>query len=176
MNPTFDESTSIGNDFLAQAREQLAASHQLIRHCAAQLNDDQLWWRPRESQNSIGNLLLHVTGNLRDRLVALVGGQPSERDRNQEFAERSTIAKDVLMARLESVVAECDRVLADLAVPQLLEPRSYDGLNRRFDLDVLAVIFRTLLHVAGHAQEIVFMTRLQLGDAYQFANPTRRPG
>jgi hypothetical protein len=175
MNSTSDESARIGMVFLGQARDQLAASHQLIRHCVAQLNDDHIWWRAHESQNSIGNLLLHLTGNLGQRLVDIVGGQPRERDRDREFAERSAIAKDVLMARLDSVVVECDRVLAGLAAAELLEPRSYEGMNRRFDLDVLAVIFRTLLHLAGHAQEIVFMTRFQLGDAYQFADPTR-PG
>jgi Protein of unknown function (DUF1572) len=175
MNSTPDESARLSSSFLAQAREQLAANHRLIRHCVAQLDDQRVWWRPHESQNSIGNLLLHVTGNLRERLLAIVAGQSHERQRAAEFAERAVIAKDVLLGRLEAVVALCEQVLDGLVSAQLLALRSYQGLNQRFDLDVLSVIFRTLLHLAGHAQEIVFMTRLQLGEAYRFANPTPRP-
>ena len=152
-------------------REKLAAAHELIRHCAEQLTDAQIWWRPRESQNSIGNLLLHVTGNLHERIVSLIGGEPSRRNRPREFAEREVIARDELLERLVQVVAECDRVLGGLPPARLLEGRSYEGLNRQFDIDILSVILNTLVHVAGHAQEIVFMTRLTLGDVYKFANP-----
>ena len=172
MNQLPPDDAAIGRGvFLAQAREKLAAAHQLIRHCAEQLTDEQIWWRPRESQNSIGNLLLHVTGNLHERIVSLIGGAPSRRDRLQEFAERERIARDELLRRLAEVVAECERVFGELPPTRLLEPRSYQGLNRRFDIDVLSVILNTLVHVAGHAQEIVFMTRLTLGDVYKFANP-----
>ena len=161
----------IGALFLAQARDRMDASCRLIRHCANQLDEDQFWWRPRPSHNSVGNLVLHVTGNLRERLLTVVAGEPGVRDRAEEFACRGPIAKETILARLEEVVRECDQLLAALPVPRLLEARSYQGINRRFDLHVLSVIFQSLSHLAGHAQEIVFCTRLQVGDSYQFSNP-----
>jgi hypothetical protein len=170
MHPAAGEDSAIGVAFLTQARDRLATSHALLKHCAQQLSEDQLWWRPRESQNSVGNLLLHVTGNLRQRIVSVVGGQENARNRDQEFAERGPIAQDVLLARLERVVEECDSVLAGLSPGDLLGPRSYEGINKTFNLDVLSVILHTLLHMAGHTQEIVFMTRLTQGDAYRFSN------
>jgi Protein of unknown function (DUF1572) len=173
MNPTSPDDASVGIAFLSQARDRLEAACGLIRHCTDQLDDEQVWRRTREAQNSIGNLLLHITGNLRDRIVGVVAQRPNERDRPGEFSERGPIAKDVLVGRLEMVASECDAVLSSLAAGQLLEPRSYQGINRRMDLDVLSVIFQTVVHLAGHAQEIVFMTRSELGDTYRFANVPR---
>jgi hypothetical protein len=173
MDSTSPDDASVGAAFLAQARDRLAAACGLIRHCTDQLNDEQVWCRPRASQNSIGNLLLHITGNLRDRIVGVVAQLPNERDRASEFSERGPISKDALVSRLEMVACECNAVLSSLASGRLLQPRSYQGINRRMDLDVLSVIFQTVVHLAGHAQEIVFMTRLELGDTYQFTNVPR---
>lgn len=165
---------AIGAAFLAEARDRLAAAHALLQHCAAQLNDEQIWWRPRDSQNSIGNLLLHITGNLHERIVSLVGGESSRRNRPQEFAERGPIPRNELLERLRQVVVQCDGILVNLSPGRLLEPRSYEGINQRFDLNVLGVILHTLLHMTGHTQEIVFMTRSILGDNYRFSNPAAK--
>lgn len=162
---------AVGLAFLTQARERLAASHQLLRHCVTQLSDEQIWWRHSESQNSIGNLILHVSGNLHERIASLLGGEISRRYRPQEFARREIIPREELLESLRKIVARCDDILSQWPPKRLLEQRSYQGLNRRFDLDVLSLIMQTLLHLAGHAQEVVFMTRLMLGDAYKFANP-----
>ncbi len=161
--------------FLAQACDRLAASAKLIEHCVGQLTDEQIWWRPTESQNAIGNLLLHLTGNLRDRILSLIAGQPSVRDRDAEFAHREHVPRDRLLAAFLEVVAECDAALGALTSAQLIEPRSYQGVNRRFELDVVGVIMHTLTHLAGHAQEIVFMTRLQLSDDYRYTSPEMKP-
>jgi hypothetical protein len=162
---------ALGLAFLTQARERLAASHELLRHCVTQLSDEQIWWRPGESQNSIGNLLLHVSGNLHERIVSLLGGEVSRRNRPKEFARREIIPRDELLEGLQKVVSRCDEILSQWPPERLLEQRSYQGLNRRFDLEVLSLIMQTLLHLAGHAQEVIFMTRLMMGDAYKFANP-----
>lgn len=174
MSQPLDDST-LAASILAHARDRLAAAAQLVEHCVGQLNDAQVWWRPREPQNSIGNLLLHLTGNLRERILSLIAGQPSVRDRPAEFAHREHIAREQLLAAFRSTVAECDQALAGLTAAQLLEPRSYQGVNRRIDLDVVGVILHTLTHLAGHAQEIVFMTRLQLGDGYRYTSPAMQP-
>jgi hypothetical protein len=156
---------SIGRAYVAEARRRLAASVKRIEHCLGQLDDAQVWWRPREAMNSIGNLVLHLCGNLRQWLVAGVGGAADVRDRPQEFAERDPIPRDELLRRLGEVVQQADAALAGLTDAGLLEPRRIQG----FDETVLSAIFDSLAHLAGHAQEVVLLTRLQLGDAYTFA-------
>lgn len=148
-----------------------AAAHELdsalvrIKHCLGQLNDERVWRRSQPSLNSIGNLILHLCGNLRQWIVAGVGGAADRRDRPAEFAEQGPIPKEELLRRLEAVVEEAKRVLADVEARQLTEVRSVQG----FDVTGLAAIFDSVPHFRGHTQEIVHMTRLQLGDAYQFA-------
>jgi hypothetical protein len=159
------ERANVGQAYLAQGRRRLAACLARIKHCLDQLDDAQVWWRPREPLNSIGNLLLHLCGNLRQWVVAGVTGAPDARDRPGEFAERGAIPKAELLRRLEAVAAEADAVLAGVTAAQLLEPRRIQG----FDETVLSALFDSLSHLSGHTQEIVYITRLQLGDAYRFA-------
>ena len=151
-----------------------AAAHELgsaldrIRHCLGQLTDGQVWHRSRPDLNSIGNLVLHLCGNLRQWVVAGVGGAPDARDRPAEFAERGPVPRDEVVRRLEEVVGEAVRVLLGVDARRLTEARRVQG----FDVTGVGAIFDSVPHFRGHTQEIVYMTRLQLGDAYRFAwNP-----
>jgi hypothetical protein len=158
-------SQDIGQAFLEEARRRLAACHERLGHCLGQLDDAQLWWRPRLQMNSAANVVLHLCGNLRQWLASGVGGAPDVRDRPGEFAERGPVPKDELLRRLGQAVAEADAALARAGGRQLLEPRRIQG----FDGTVLSAVWDCLSHLAGHTQEVVYITRLQLGEAYQFA-------
>ena len=89
-----------------EAGNEWASAMAKIKHCLSQLTDEQVWWRSRPSLNSIGNLLLHLGGNVRQWIVAGLGGAADSRDRPAEFAERGPITKDELLRRLEAVLAE----------------------------------------------------------------------
>lgn len=151
----------VGNE----AAEELRSALSRIKHCLAQLSDEQVWWRSRPELNSIGNVLLHLCGNVRQWIISGLGGSADVRNRPSEFAERGPIPKDELLRRLDQVVDDAQAVLGPLTARQLLEVRHIQG----FDVTGLAAIFNSVPHFRGHAQEIVYMTRLQLGDAYQFA-------
>lgn len=145
------------------ARHRLRESAAKVKHCLAQLTDEQVWWRPRDSQNSIGNLVLHLCGNVGQWLGAGIAREPDRRDRPREFAERGPIAKAELVRRLDEAVKRADAVLAGLGAAELLEARRIQG----FDTTVLGAIFDSVPHFSGHTQEIVYVTRWQLGDAYR---------
>jgi hypothetical protein len=149
----------------AAAAHELDSALSRIRHCLGQLNDAQIWQRSQPGLNSIGNLILHLSGNLQQWIVSGVGGVPDDRNRPAEFAERGSTPKEELIRRLEVVVEEAKRTLVALTARQLAEVRSVQG----FDLTGAATIFDSVPHFRGHTQEIVHMTRLQLGDAYKFA-------
>jgi hypothetical protein len=167
---TFEKDT-VADLLVAEARRQLGESISRIKHCLRQVDEQQLWWRPSPTHNSIANLLLHLCGNLRQRLVSLLGGAPDIRHRQQEFDERGPISKAELLRRLDDVVNAADQSMARLTVLQLTERRNYPGANRQFDDSVVGVLLRTLMHLNGHVQEIVCLTRLQLGDKYEFQGP-----
>jgi hypothetical protein len=163
----------VGRAYLAAARKTLTACHERIAHCLTQLSDKQVWWRQRDSMNSIGNIVLHLCGNLRQWIVAGVGGAPDVRDRPGEFSDRSLLPRDELLRRFGAIVAECDAVLAGTGEDVLLQPRTVQG----FQETVLSALFDCLTHLKGHTQEIVYVTRTQLGDGYRFAwTPTPEQG
>jgi len=148
-----------------EAANELTSALAKIKHCLGQLSDEQVWWRSRPLLNSIGNLILHLCGNLRQWIVAGLSGAADVRNRPAEFAEHGPIPKDELVRSLDAVVSEAKEVLGKLTARHLLEARCIQG----FDITGLAAIFDSLPHFRGHTQEIVYLTRLQLGDAYKFA-------
>jgi uncharacterized damage-inducible protein DinB len=168
---TLTTDAETGQAYLAEAREQLQACHRKIRHCLEQLSDEQVWWRAGDDFNSIGNLLLHLTGNIGQRVVSLVGGLPWERNRAQEFAERGPISKAELLSHFDETVQQADDVLAGLPAARLLETRRYEMLAGEVEKTLLAIILHTLVHLGGHTQEIVALTRMQLRERYRFQLP-----
>ena len=143
---------------------RLEASVGKIRHCVDQLSDEQLWWRPAESMNSIGNLVLHLAGNLRQWIVSGVGGETDTRERGREFSERGPVSRDELLGLLDRTVDASREALNGITADGLLRPLRIQG----FQLTALGAIFDSIPHFGGHTQEIVNLTRQQLGDDYQF--------
>lgn len=135
-----------------------------IRHCLGQLSEDQVWWRPHASMNAIGNLILHLCGNVRQWIVAGCGGAPDVRDRPREFSEKRAIPKTELLGRLDEVVAAATEALSKMTPEELLKARRIQG----FDVTGLGAIFESVPHFKGHTQEIICLTRMQLGDSYQY--------
>lgn len=162
MEPTTDQ---IAAALAAEARRELEEALGRIRHCLDQLTDAQVWWRPHESMNSIGNLVLHLAGNLRQWIISGIGGAPDIRERPKEFAERGPIARQELLARLEEVVREAQAALASTSAADLLRPRRIQA----FDVNGVGAIFHSVPHFRGHTQEIIHLTRTQLGESYRFA-------
>jgi hypothetical protein len=150
------------------ARRVLSEGLRKIEHCTSQLTDEQIWWRPREGRdgemNSIANLLLHLAGNMNQWILTGVAGAPLTRQRQAEFDDRSRRSSAELLAALKSRVAEVDAIVARQTESNLLEPRDI----QKHDTTVLGAIFHVVEHFRGHVQEIIHVTRTQLGGAYQF--------
>jgi hypothetical protein len=156
--------SEICDAFIAAARNTLAEGMRKIEHCVGQLNDQQVWWRPRPEMNSIANLMLHLSGNLQQWIVAGVGGAKDVRNRPLEFSDRSIRPKGDVIGLLEKTIAEADAALARLKADQLVSRRRIQG----YDTNVIAAIMNTIPHFRGHVQEIIHITRQQLGEKYRF--------
>ena len=155
----------------AAATRELDSALARLKHCLDQLSDDQVWHRPGPGHNSIANLLLHLAGNLRQWIVVGLGGGEDRRNRPQEFNATSGPPKVELLAALEATIVEVKAVLAQRTAADLVRVRRIQG----FEVSGLAAIFDAIPHFRGHTQEIVFRTRLLLGERYQFAwRPTTK--
>jgi uncharacterized damage-inducible protein DinB len=162
MSPSTD--AQLASAIAADASDELGQALARIRHCLNQLTDDQIWWRPDEFQNSIGNLLLHLCGNLRQWIVSGLGGAKDVRHRPGEFSERGPIARAELLARVEAVVAESAEAIAKMTADEWLRVRRIQGS----EVTGLSALFRAVPHFRGHTQEIIFRTRCLLGQKYEF--------
>jgi hypothetical protein len=101
QSPQISGSDPVGEAYLDEARHQLAQASGKITHCLNQLTEEQVWWRPSETQNSIANLILHLCGNIQQWIVSGLGDEPDIRNRPLEFAERGPISKEELNRRLD---------------------------------------------------------------------------
>lgn len=150
--------------FTPEAAEELKQAVGKIKHCVNQLSQEQVWWRPAKSMNSIANLILHLCGNVRQWIIAGVGGAEDVRDRPREFSEQGPIPKEELLTRLDAMVADATAVISAIAPAELLRVRRVHG----FEATGLRAIFHVVAHFQGHTQEIIHLTRCQLGDNYRF--------
>jgi uncharacterized damage-inducible protein DinB len=145
--------------FLRHARFRLREDYPVKINAALEtLSDDQVWRRPNESSNSIGNLLLHLSGNVRQWIVAGVGGAEDLRNRSQEFAARGQIGKSELLDLLRTTLEEADAVLAKVeseyvaALQRVCKPQA-------FEVTVLDAIFHVVEHFSYHTGQIVFIAK-----------------
>jgi hypothetical protein len=135
-----------------------------IRHCVSQLTPDQVRWRPLEEMNSIANLILHLTGNVRQWIVSGIGGAQDIRYRPAEFSERAPIPPEQLLTDLQAVVDDAKVALLTASTEELLQHRRIQGST----VNGFEALFDCIPHFKGHTQEINCLTRMQLGQAYTF--------
>ena len=146
----------VGQSFIARCRYHLTEDFlPKIERCLERLTDEQIWWRPNEQSNSIGNLLLHLSGNARQWIVCGVGGATDARDRDAEFAQREVIAREDLHSLLKRTLADVDATLAQLDANQLLERCTIQGSN----VSALEAILHVVEHFSMHAGQIVLLTK-----------------
>src|SRR5262249_37290778 len=130
-----------------------------LRHCLEQMSEQDIWWRPNEYSNSVGNLILHLCGNLKQWILNSIAGIKFEPHRDAEFAERRPRPKAELIANIDEVVREVDRVLEHLSPVGLLE---------RFPVQIyttsrLQAIYHVVEHFSYHLGQIIYIYKLRVG-------------
>ena len=148
--------TGIGEEFIAQSRSLLQDYQAKIERCLGLLNDEQIWWRANAESNSIGNLLLHLSGNVRQWIVVGLGGAADTRDRDSEFAQREVISQSDLVARLTQTLEEADATLAAFNPARLLEKFQIQGL----EVPALEAILHVVEHFSMHTGQIILMAKM----------------
>jgi uncharacterized damage-inducible protein DinB len=153
--------TEVSDIFLQQSRNLLVRDYlPKLERCLDRLSDDEVWWRPNEPSNSVGNLLLHLCGNVTQWIVAGVGGRQFERRRQQEFDERGPIGRDELRGRIHRVVANADEVLGAVRPSDLVTRRSIQG----YDVTVLEAVYHVVEHFSMHTGQVILITKMRTGE------------
>jgi uncharacterized damage-inducible protein DinB len=146
----------IADGFLEKSRSLITGDYvPKIERCMNGLSDADIWWRPNEASNSIGNLVLHLCGNVTMWIVGGVGGRSFERDRQREFDERTEISAEELQGRLRLVVKQADEVLGTVQPEDLLSRRRIQD----YDVTVLEAIYHVVEHFSMHTGQIIMLSK-----------------
>jgi len=128
-----------------------------LTYCLEKMTDDQIWWRPNEQSNSVGNLVLHLQGNLRQWIVMPLGGKAFRRDRQAEFATRERVPKERLIEGIQAVVDDVDTILRNLQQSQLLVRYPI----QTYQASGLQAIYHVVEHFSYHLGQILYIYKLQ---------------
>ena len=133
------------------------------------LPEKEIWWRPNAASNSAGNLVLHLSGHVRQWIISGLGNAQDRRDRDREFSERGPISRRALIALIRKTVDDACSVLGRLSEDSLLGIYSIQG----FRVSGMYAVSHVVEHFAYHTGQIILVTKLKLGKDLRF---THLPG
>ena len=141
------------------------ATHTLLQHmgrievCMGKLSDDQIWARGHETENAVGNLCLHLAGNVRQWIISSLGGAPDQRTRDAEFEARSGDSGGELTARLRQTIDAAVAIIESLTPDQLAARYTIQN----YEVSGLGVVFHVVEHFAQHTAQIIMLTKMLTG-------------
>lgn len=157
--------------FLQFSATKLRQFEERIETCLDKLTEEQIWARRSEHENAVGNLALHLCGNVRQWIGMGVGGQPDVRDRDGEFAARGGASVADMKAKLRRTVEEAASVIEKVSPERLADRITI----QKYTLTVLEAIYHVVEHFAEHTGQIVFATKLLTGEDLGFYRHLAKP-
>ena len=127
-----------------------------ILKCLDQLTEEQIWWRPNASSNSIGNLVLHLCGNVRQWIYTGLGGYADTRSRQAEFDARDGMNRRQLCELLSNTMDLIRPVIEQVPADELLRVRSV----QTFEETGLTILVHVTEHFSYHTGQIAYITKM----------------
>jgi uncharacterized damage-inducible protein DinB len=156
---------SVAENFLSRSRYWLTKEYPIkLRHCVEALPRNAVWSRPNPGSNSIGNLLVHLTGNVTEWILGGVGERKISRYRAGEFAQTDGADARTLLDNLEAVLREADSVMAALKESDLQR----ELVIQDRETTVLAAIYHVVEHFSMHTGQIILLTKIYAPNKIHF--------
>jgi uncharacterized damage-inducible protein DinB len=158
--------------FLKFSADKLEQLHERIQDCLARLTPEQIWTRNSENENAAGNLVLHLSGNVRQWIGSGVAGLPDNRQRDTEFDARGGMAPAELGELLKTRVAEAAGIVRAVPAARLTERITPQG----YDVTVLEAIAHVVEHFSQHTGQIILLTKILTGKDLAYYQHLRGSG
>lgn len=157
---TTNKSGEVASVFLEHSREKVFDEWwPRMRSTVEGLSEEQLWWRPNDASNSIGNLLLHLNGNVRQWIVDSFNRHEDRRNRPAEFTEKAGGPPAAILPRLAATLDEAAAVLSRLTEADLLAPMEIQG----YQVNGLVAVYQVVEHFGLHYGQIVYIAKALQG-------------
>ncbi len=168
-----NQEKDIATMFLEQSRKILfTESWTRLQATVESLSEEQLWWRPNQACNSIGNLLLHLNGNVRQWIVASFNRKDDQRNRPAEFSEKSGGPPSAVLAKLSATMNEVSLVLSRLKQEDLLARYEIQG----YHVTGLEAVYHVVEHFGMHYGQIIYITKALQGNDLGFYRELNQTG
>jgi len=141
-----------------EAIRRLGEGQERIHACLIRLNDDLIWHRPNANVVSVGNLVLHLCGNVGQWINSTLGDRPDHRHRDEEFSFTGPMDKRELRERLDGVLASAHDVIGGLGAADLVRERKVQGYTE----SGVAILLHVVEHFSYHVGQITLHTKLML--------------
>lgn len=158
-------------EFLKFSADKLTQLSGRIQDCLGKLTNEQVWMRNTENENSIGNLVLHLCGNMGQWIGSGVAGKRDTRHRDAEFAARGSATPTELSERLAAAVSETASIISNLDHARLAEKTTIQNYN----VSVMEAIYHVVEHFAQHSGQIMFATKLLTGQDLGYYKHLNKP-
>src|SRR5690348_9738407 len=164
---------SVTSEFIKFSRWKLLDQYwPRLRSCVESLTDEQVWWRPNDASNSIGNLVLHLNGNVTQWLISPFAHREDRRNRPAEFSERRAIPKEQLLERLADTMQEVAEILPRLSEAELLATYAIQG----YTVTGIHAIYQVIEHFGLHYGQITYVTKMLRGKDLGFYRELQATG
>lgn len=128
-----------------------------IKQCLGELSDDQIWHKANANTNAVGNLVLHLCGNVRQWIMHGLDGQVDTRKRDLEFDEKGPLSKKVLLDQLSLLSKDLDGALDRILDIDLLEVRT---IQKHFHESGVSILIHVTEHFSYHTGQITYFTKM----------------
>ena len=128
-----------------------------VGQCLDVITEDDLWWRPDEKSNALGNIMLHLIGSNRLYVGYGVGARSIERDRASEFTARGNPGRAAIVDAWSETVTMMRDVLHSLSPSQLTETTDRTGKMTT----IASILLHASHHTAAHMGQVVWITKMR---------------
>ena len=142
--------------FISQSTRYITMSKERIIKCLNMVDDDQIWYCPNENSNSIGNLVLHLSGNIKQYIISGLGEEKDERKRSEEFIKAQAFTRQELLQKIDDIISKAIQIIEGVNVQKLNRTYSIQG----FSLSGLEVILHVTEHLSYHTGQIALLTKI----------------
>jgi len=126
-----------------------------IVQCLSYLSEEEVWTRPNEQTASIGNLILHLSGNVRQWICAGLGQKEDVRKRDTEFSTETGVSKAELMETIKRTIIDAQDVVEKLGVEDLAKIYKVQV----YEESGLSIIVHVIEHFSYHIGQITYAVK-----------------
>ena len=163
--------SEIGKLFLDYSVRKLTQMNGNVEACLGKLSDEQVWQRKAAHENTVGNLILHICGNMRQWIMHGVHNNPDIRKRDAEFSTNDGMTAKQLTELFSKTIAEAKSVIGSLPPARLVERTDPQKMG---EVSVLDAIYQVVGHVQQHVGQIIMLTKQMTGKDLDLSIPRPR--